>query len=253
VSDTLTTHAIKAIEDLSNRASRSRIEHIQGTPAHKLAVLKPDGEVEWIDADASPIAARFETPEELLKFLIEVWEKQATVFIGRAGIVAVRDLADRRETASCVLPMTEPFSWISGRASQGSMSQAELVRILRITFAGCLADSNLLFMVRQLKFEAASTSLSSIQHGKESMGKSVDAATFSEGRELPEGTRLTMPAYLNYGLVVPVQCALEVLVKEQQFKLIPLPGQIDGAYQMVMGAIMDIFTNEELSAFMGVV
>jgi hypothetical protein len=111
-----------------------------------------------------------------------------------------------------------------------SYKQADFVRLLRITFAGCLGPAgNLLEIVRKIQFRVNQAGRSEVQHGKASIGKSLEAELTGAGA-LPEEVVFQVPIFESgFQDLEMVGCALEVDPQTETFQLIPYPRSIEEA------------------------
>lgn len=230
--------AIKEIERLVTAANRTTLLEARGERGGVYFLVGPDGRAERVLAEPAWSAERLATPAELLRFIQERAGEKSAVFFGESGATFFYDRDDRRAKASCELVTSPQYQWLA-HAKGGVMSQADLVRLLRITFRGCLpADGNLLALVRNLKFSTAGEAAVSIQHGRESLGKRVEAAVTGEG-VLPEEVTLFIPVFENHPFKARVACALEVCPHEQGFRLTPYPLEVRNALD---AAVEDVGT-----------
>lgn len=96
------------------------------------------------------------------------------------GVVAVLDDEDRRDTVTLELLAADEFRTLlqvaerSGCAAR-NYDQQSFVRLLRVELAGCLEDPTVIGSLRQLDWEKAEKGHATSQHGKESLGKSIQA------------------------------------------------------------------------------
>lgn len=121
-------------------------------------------------------------------------------------------------------------------ARRAPFTQAELVRKLRIDLAGTLPDgAQFLSLMRNVRFKSGADGQTNLQHGKESMGKSIDAEVLGTDA-LPETVTLHVRVFdvPDLKTVKPVVCALDIYPHECVFKLIPLPMELANARSAVL-------------------
>lgn len=169
----------------------------------------------------------------------------STTFVNESEAVFVKDLADRRDTATCVLIQTPQYLWLSKQAGT-ALSQAELVRVLRITLRGCLdSESSLLALVRNLKFNRTADGTAELKHARESLGRSI-TATIEGQTAVPEEVTLSVPVFENYPSSQRIVCAIEVFTQEEKFKLTPYPMEVRFAMDRTLHAIAESLMGDDM-------
>lgn len=182
------------------------------------------------------------TPDEMVRFVAASKGKQSAVFYDDAGIIFVYDLGDRRDMASCALRLSPQHQWVLKPA--GPMRQQEFIRLLRITLRGCLSpDSNLLGIVRNLKFSAAADGGGNIQHGRESVGRSLQAQVTGESA-IPEEVTLMVQTFDNVKVARPIACAIEVNPQDQTLQLTPYPMEARRAMDESLAILAESFEGD---------
>ena len=116
--------------------------------------------------------------------------------------------------------------------SRPALSQAELIRDLRITFRDCLGScGELVAILQRVRFNQSSTIETEISHGKSSLGKAITGEVTGL-KILPEYITLNIPVFTNPSIRnvrYPVECALDPDAATGTFRVIPLPGQLEMA------------------------
>lgn len=136
----------------------------------------------------------------------------------------------REDVATFKLLETKQFELAKGLASR-QFNQRDLVRVLRTTLSDSV-DADLLPIVRKINFRATSGGTSEVQHGKESMDRSIVAELTGAG-ELPEQVVISCDLYQNLGEIdaietsIEIPCAVEIDPDQQLFYLLPVPGVIE--------------------------
>ena len=231
--------AIREIERLTKAAHKTEIIAAQGAgePAGVYYLVGPDGLAQKVVAGPSRHREKLATPAEMAAF-IDAYaggEGKGVTYFDEQAVVYVFDGEDRRDFAVCELPKSPQYLKLAACACK-AMGQADFVRLLRIDLRGCLAESNLLPLVRQLKFTADRASEAAIQHGRESIGKQITAAVTGESA-IPEEVTLFVPVFENHPFRARIQCAVEVMVLDQAFRLTPYPMEMR---QAVDAALEDV-------------
>lgn len=228
--------ALAELREMAVRAARPQLLNIEGGPDHIKLYVGPDGVRERLVADPPLRDHELGTLAGLLAFC------QATVagkhegqnpvlWLGPTKLRLVLNDVTRRDSASLALTFSEPLTLLMSGATGHARNQADFVRLLRIELAGTLPDAErLLALVRTIRFGVGDDGESVIQHGKESMGRSIRAEV--HGLDvLPEEVVLNVRIYANpdIKMVRPIRCALDIIPASQQFRLVPLPMQIRDA------------------------
>lgn len=206
--------------------------HRPGHPS-QLVVAAPDWHKEKLD-----------TPAELYAFVLANRGVNSAVFYTDEGVSFVYGMEDRRDRAFCALVKGEVFKTLENIHTV-SMSQADFVRLLRITLRGCIPQSGLLQLVRDLKWIGDSNTAANIQHGRESIGRALTAEV--KGHDaIPDELVIDCQVYENFAQSVRIACAIEIYPHEQKFRLVPYPLELRKAKDTTLAAIDDLFTEEGL-------
>lgn len=155
-------------------------------------------------------------------------------------IVVVLDAADRRDTATMAFECSTQYAKLCELETRGPLDQKKLISLLRVDFAGCIDLPGLLTSVRKIKFRASTSGESNVQHGNESLGKSVEAEVSGVDAAFPEEVVVKVPVYRNYGedgFRTSVVCALEIDPPTQTFSFRPLGGEITRAMHAAQESI----------------
>lgn len=231
--------AIQKVADLAIR-SASMVPTVVSLPerAGVYAIVNPkDGSITARVREPGWHEESLETVAELGHFIQTYARGNSAVFVSSTDVVFIYDQGDRRDRALCGLVVTEEFDWLLQKSGT-VMGQAEFVRLLRITLARTL-DSNpgLLPLVRQIKFTVGQDGETNIQHGKESMGRSITAKLMGV-EAIPEEVLLQVRVYENGpNLKATVRTAIELDAANQRFKLTVFPGELEKARLEAMTAI----------------
>lgn len=249
---------LEKIEALSVAAKGTHVLHPDAEPKHRYMVVRPNGLVEWQDAAPEP---RKHTARSL-HTIVEAAEKlkdarvgvRPAVWYSRHGVVLLTDDGDRRDRVTMPLAFSPPLlDLMSREARRQSVSQAQFVSLLRTTLAKTVRG-NLLEIVRKVNFVQNAAGNSELQHGKSSIGKSLQSE-LTGAAIIPEYATFDVPVFAGHFIAVrPVECALEVDAAMQTFTLVPLPLQIEGAVASAEGALGDFLgeaLGEEFAVFYG--
>lgn len=225
----------KLVADLAVKANGQRIFTAPGEPPHVYYVLRPDGHLERTTA----MPGRWEMDAADLNTLCRVavdWTADGV----RPEIWCDRDcvVADLNPSVSrgpvCALNLTYSPQMVRlmewDRAGRVSLSQAELVLLLRTLFAGCFPP-DFLPAVRNVRSSKNAEVNSQISQGKVSLGKSI-VAEMTGVAAIPERVTFVVPVFAQ--LVVPVVGEVRVEIdpdpQSERFTLVVLPGDVERAF-----------------------
>ena len=173
--------------------------------------------------DLQPIIDMAKTWSEYCK-IVSIWAS-------RQGVVCLLDDATRRDRVSMLLSWSEQLAVLKGFAQPTPtwMKQEDLVRVLRISLAGCVPTS-LLPIVRKTKFRQNAEGETEVAHGKASMGRSMERELTGTSN-IPEQITVIVPLWQGFQAhhPYPVECAIEIDVVTERFAIVPLPGEIERA------------------------
>jgi len=206
-------------------------------------LVGPDGKAQKIVADPSWHREQLATPADLKAFIESIKVENGAIFYDEQQIVCVYDRDDRRNLATCKLQLSPQYLWLRDH-SQNAMNQLTFVRTLRIMFRNC-NETNLLALVRNLKFSSAGEAAGAIQQGRESMSRHVINEVRGEAA-IPEEITLAIPVYENHPFTGQVICAVEVMSAEQMFKLTPLPMSLRRCVDDALGDIRNLMEDDGL-------
>lgn len=113
------------------------------------------------------------------------------VFFDGATATGFYDIDDRRDRVLLSLRRSKSFVAFAS-ANEIPMKQADIVAALRDDLFGCV-DSGLLPMFRSLDFSRRNDGSRTIDHGRESLGASVEQSVRSKRGEIPEHIEIDLP------------------------------------------------------------
>lgn len=222
-------------------SATKRVIKLEQEPAHVYGVWNPESGVLETRA-ATPNPRAHEALD--LSAVVEFAKRSATkgeeadeptetaVWYCRNAVVCLLDDATRRDRVTLPLSpsrqMQQLALWDKARVS---VSQRDLIFIIRTTFDGCLGQAgNLLENLRRIKFDRSESGESSVRQGAVSLGKRV-VAEVTGIDAIPDYVTLTVPVFagpVNPGFF-DVRCALEADPATASFQVIPLPNAVEQA------------------------
>lgn len=176
--------------------------------------------------------------------------ERGTVWHCEGSVVAVTDDGQRLDSITLPLVKSEQFTALAALKPEG-LDQRAMIRLLRHDLANC-TDGTLLPLVRKVEFKSGSTSRADIEKGRESLGRSVDAAV-SISQDLPDQVTVHVPVYKTHGVNsrVSVVCSLDVNLQTERFVLTPLPGEIQEAIDTAQDTLHAELSTTKTPVFYG--
>ncbi|HEV7301631.1 MAG TPA: hypothetical protein VGN72_19860 [Tepidisphaeraceae bacterium] len=199
---------------------------------------------------------RLEDPKQLIAFITSLGERgvkpeDGAVYISQSAVTYVYNFEDRRHRATCPLIMSVPWKWLS--VDQKPLSQRDLIRLLRITFDGSLpTDSNLISLIRTVKWKSDGTVESDVQRGREALGRQI-IREVSGIANFPEEFTLDVQVFENVKQDVRVRVALELLPDVERFEVTPFPTQIHNGMAETLTWLQSDIAQTKVPTFIGAV
>ena len=227
-----------ALEYLFNtgRASAPAIVAAGNEPPHVYYLRQADGTLVRTEAARHPansLAASLQPIVQACAAHCALGEKvrpQVWYAIGAVVCLTGESLRDR---LTLRLELSEPLAALCDWKSKNRpLTQADMVRALRTTFANSTGQAEeLAAAVKKLKFNATASGDSEIDHGRQSLGKSLTAQITGE-KAIPETVIFNFQTFTNAcfrGIRASVKCAIEVDASTTMFKVTALPGELERA------------------------
>lgn len=223
----------------AGQAKKLEMIDIPGDPRRKLVTFGSDKELLALPAPVRKHTV--ESLEDLVRLVKTCGSQvQAVIWHSADAVVAILDDADRHDRITMDLHESEQMLALS---SNMLFDQARLIRFLRVTLSGTGAE-RFVPVFRRLDFHRSNSAASSVKHGDESLGRSIEAKVQGT-EEIPEELTLAVPVYANMGLrkAEPIRLAVEIDVSNERFALTPLADQMQMARQNAQ-----LFVREKLNA-----
>lgn len=165
------------------------------------------------------------------------------VYYGAQLITVLLDREDRRDRITMPLTPSQRMVSLQRMADPSHQSQsytpAQVVKWLRFDMAGAVPASTVAAF-RRLNFIRSSDGGSTIEHGRESLGRSVEAAV-QQADDIPETITATLPAFINPGLrlltTVSIDIGVYVDVNREAIELCVQADEVQGAIDAACGDI----------------
>ncbi len=179
---------------------------------------------------------------------------KAVIWHAEDAIVLVLDDQDRRDIVSMPLYKSQPFLAASKLTPAATpLSQQDVIGTLRHLLG---APKEVVAIFRSVDFQRADGATGEVHHGKNTLGKSVNAQLVNADR-VPEELRLSIPVFTNFGLNSPFPLTLNVDVDpvRAMFRLVVAAGGLeelmDQAQQRIAQSLESLLDDTELPVYRG--
>lgn len=152
----------------------------------------------------------------------EAFAGTGSVWHDERQVIVVVDNEDRRDVATLPLAKSAPFTRLEALAkAKAAITQRDVIRLLRHDLRNAGVE-NVLSAMKRLDFKRTNDGKSHIEHGRESLGRSVEAAVNS-AEAIPEFFLATVPVYTTPGADFhkTIYCTLEIDVATERFVVLP--------------------------------
>lgn len=238
IAGTFLADGINAIARLAEQASKHGDARIIDalSPDDRTKVVQFDGKLTDFVIKPPPREHEVQTLDDLIA-AAKRWQVVAddlsngVVWIGDESVVLMPDDDDRRDSVTMPLVYTDLWALI-GRLRQNSIvDQPDLIRLLRVQLAAMAGSTELLAKVRLIKFRTAEEGMSQLDHGRESLGRSIDREIVGGG-DLPERLEVYLQPWMNGAPNASdskIRIDFEIRIAEKQFSLRPFPDDVRDA------------------------
>lgn len=216
---------VKALSEQAVKAAKPDIIALPG-PSPEYLLRKADGTFEAKRGFPAPREHNAQDLQTIVNFATE----DSAVWYCRDAVVCLVMDTDRFDRVTMDLAFTPQLTWLQGLSAANKFSQKDLVWHLRTLMKPCLGlAGDLIGVLRQVQFSVGEEGASNIQHGKQSIGKSMRAEI---------GGTTQIPEYVTFDVMIwesgfrahqQIECAMEPDPATQTFKLVPIPGAIEQA------------------------
>lgn len=246
--------AIVTIQQTAQAAKQPQITKLDARKnAHETRLLMPAGTIETVVEDvplrehtvfdidslatwsAKPSADGDEAPAS---DAAHIWHSD------EEAILILDDEGYRENTVTLPLPQHPKFTAIADQTA-GKFSQKSLIDFLRLNLKQEIEEAypGFIATLREIKFSQGQAGASSIQHGKESMGQTIDSQVTGADK-LPEEVTIEVPIWLHLDCTVKLDFAFDIDTAAAQFSFRPKPGVIDQAMATAQAWLHQRLTEE---------
>ena len=210
---------------------------------HKLLICPSDGDpFELVDPEP-PANFQASTYDSFVTAFNRFAGEGASIWLhDGTGVIGLLGDMYRESRVIWELLYSEAFSKLCGQRNVWH-DQKAFVRLLQHDLAACGPDEpkrQLISAVRRLSFARKSDGAASVEHGKESLGRQVEAQV-AGAESIPERISLTLPVYstVGAGMIGQVDCGIYIDVESERFGLHPYPDQTTQAVFSVLKKISE--------------
>ncbi len=145
------------------------------------------------------------------------------VFVSENGVVGIIDQFDRAERVE--MKFVPSSQMLELAKLKSATNQKMFVTALRSALHGCCSYPEMVNVARKIEFKRSSDGKTTVDHGRESLGRSVEKEVRSIAGDIPEELTfrvnlLSVPSDLN--TQVELKFALDINVENETLMLIPM-------------------------------
>lgn len=221
-------------------------EAVEASGADPIAIVDP--RAEYFFVKGAPVVVPRPKPrrdhvvkslDDLIGLAIRFGEPATVWHAEDAVIVVIDDDGHRVERVRLPLAESDTFKTIRGlRQSKAWLDHKSFCRLLRLDLANALTAGSLLNVVKEVRFDSGVVVSGKLNRTQESLGRDISSAVSCE-RDIPEQVTLTTRIYSTQGVQTDVRIRADVDVDpgNATFRLIPIPDEIETAFQYVMNTL----------------
>jgi hypothetical protein len=203
----------------------------------RTAYVQQGGEIKQFPLPAKPRDHRVGSLADLILFAQREDNKSPIVWHGVECVVLVTNDADRRDSVTLPLTLSERFKTLQMLAEEKpALTQVEFIRLLRVDLG--LDNTAVVAKFRKLDWSNGAEANGDIQHGSAKLGKSI-AAKVQGIDALPDELPVEVPVYQQTGerQAYIVQCLIEIDTLNQRFQLIPKADELERVVDLAQAGI----------------
>lgn len=190
--------------------------------------LMPDGVIENVDVGPYPRCHHFGSLDDLAGFATRF--SDASVWHKKDAVVVLCDDQKRQDMGTLVLEWSREYR-VLDKLDHGEdkYAQAAFVRLLHRELG---VDASIVAAFRRLDFQVLQASYGEFSHGKDRMGKSVQADV-QGSQDIPDEITVTVPIYETPGerAPEPIACGVDLEPQNSVIRFRPLPGELSKALE----------------------
>jgi hypothetical protein len=228
--------AIKAVVDLGQKARQVEFHANEKLP-NKVFIRSGDQLIEK-DSPAPLRAHKLLGFDDLVAAVKDASIAPAPeVYVSGGRVCAFLDRAERRSMVAVELVESKRFQLVTKLQQPVAFEPREAIKMLRFDLHGGDVDG-VIQSLRRVDFKRTSGGASSVEHGKESLGRSVEAVV-QQADQIPDRFTLTVPIWSTPGFSrysAKVEFGVYLDLDQQKVELRVLADEIDRVRNQFLAA-----------------
>lgn len=212
---------------------------------------KPDGSVEKVEVPPPTRNHELLGLQDIVAIVKdEVISASPEVWVSNTCVAIILNRLKRREVVTCGLAHTEQFTTLLDLLSPTQLQPRQAIKLLRFDLHGANTEG-VVQALRRVDFLRTSEGKSSVEHGKESLGRSVEAAV-QQADSIPDRFTMTVPIWLGFPYTATVACGCYLDLETERVELRVLADEIGRAVERAVKELADgIVKLVDAPVFMG--
>lgn len=166
-----------------------------------------------------------------IESVYDVGSEGSVIFYSVNGIEYIEQPHDKRGiTATMELHYTDAYKAIS---ECKWLSQKDFLRMLRIDLRGCMPNDMLATAMAKVVFKTQSAGASTVVQGRQSMSREL-LQSINDESSFPEEYTFVLDVFDEVKLPVSIDCAIEVDMEKNIFKITPFTNSIKDSVNHTM-------------------
>lgn len=236
---------VKSLADQVKKANGAEVVQIPGLP--KKVLVRQGEKFELMDVPAPARAHALRGLDDIVELCRDAMIAPAPeVYHSEKEISVVLDRKDRREQVKMALDRSERFASLVGLRKGLSLTPKQAIQFLRVDLHGTgKGVSDVIAGLRRIDFKRQSGSQRTTEHGRETLGRQVEAAV-QQADNIPEDFQVTVPVFTNPGLKginATLRCAVTIDFEQEKIEIATLADEIqlalDGAQKDIHDRLVE--------------
>lgn len=226
--------AIDRLAELGSEAAGIEVQHL----CNRKLLVRQGTTYSTVEKDPLPRDHVASDLDGFVNLVEDLSEGAGIIFVGETEVIGILDSDTRDDLVR--MPLVRTRALDAALELAVPRDQRTVISKLREELYGC-CDERLLAVIRRLDFSRTSDGRSHVQHGRESLGKSVEAQVQSSDGEIPEITVFNMPAFKDPLLVSEIEfrCAVTVDPANEKLSFRPMGEQLERELLRVRKGIVE--------------
>lgn len=245
---------IQKIVELADGARCSSF-HTHDKLPHQVFLEDTDGKIEEFDVPPPPRRHELQGFNDILLVVKDEMSSKPEIFVDKQGLTVHLNRDLRREFVALSLVTTDQFDTLCRLRPPKALEPRQAIKMLRYELHGAETE-NIVQALSRVDFTRTSTGRSVTEHGKESLGRSVEDAV-QQADTIPDRFTVHVPIWSNPGFVhhtASIECGVYLDLETQKVEIGVLADEINRALVRSTRAIVKELTfdlGEECPVFNG--